>query len=53
MIAKIFSVLLAVLSLAPLAVLRTAEKRPNIVVIMTDDMGFSDIGCYGGEPEPE
>ncbi|RYX86531.1 arylsulfatase [bacterium] len=24
-------------------------NRPNIVVIMADDMGFSDIGCYGGE----
>ncbi len=23
--------------------------RPNIVVIMSDDMGFCDIGCYGGE----
>ncbi len=25
--------------------------RPNIILIMCDDMGFSDIGCYGGEVE--
>lgn len=25
------------------------EKRPNVLLIMVDDMGFSDIGCYGGE----
>ncbi len=24
-----------------------AEKRPNILVIMADDVGFSDLGCYG------
>lgn len=29
------------------------DKRPNIVIIMADDMGFSDIGCYGSEiPTP-
>src|SRR5688572_16847689 len=30
-----------------------AAERPNIVMIMADDMGFSDVGCYGGEiPTP-
>ena len=28
---------------------RAAGARPNIVVIMADDVGYSDIGCYGGE----
>ncbi len=28
---------------------KNAMERPNIVLIMADDMGFSDIGCYGSE----
>ncbi|MCC6590631.1 MAG: sulfatase-like hydrolase/transferase [Bryobacterales bacterium] len=24
-------------------------KRPNVMIILADDMGFSDAGCYGGE----
>ena len=27
------------------------DSRPNIIVIMVDDMGWSDIGCYGSEIE--
>ncbi len=31
----------------------SAQKKPNIVLIMADDMCFSDIGCYGSEiPTP-
>ncbi|MCJ7673963.1 MAG: sulfatase-like hydrolase/transferase, partial [Sedimentisphaerales bacterium] len=33
----------------PQPALGAATRRPNIVLIMVDDMGFSDIGCYGGE----
>ena len=25
--------------------------QPNILLILNDDMGFSDLGCYGGEIE--
>lgn len=29
----------------------TTHERPNVIVILVDDMGFSDIGCYGSEIE--
>ena len=30
---------------------QVTDERPNIIVIMGDDMGFSDLGCYGAEIE--
>ena len=42
------SVFLAVLCLL-IGTQTHAAKQPNIVIIMADDMGFSDIGCYGSE----
>ena len=28
-----------------------ADDRPNVVLVMVDDLGFSDFGCYGSEIE--
>nr|MCU0978496.1 sulfatase-like hydrolase/transferase [Pirellulaceae bacterium] len=45
--------ILVLIGLACAGATLNAAQRPNIVVILVDDMGFSDIGCYGSEiPTP-
>ena len=43
---KKFLILLALLGLLSC---NQQSKQPNIVLIMADDMGYSDLGCYGSE----
>ncbi len=44
----IFRLLLIFLS-AAIAATQVQSAPPNVIYILADDMGFSDIGCYGGE----
>src|SRR5262249_23065994 len=37
------------LALALLATPAGAADQPKLLLLLTDDMGFSDLGCYGGE----
>ncbi len=35
----------------PMEFTSAKAEQPHIIIIMTDDMGFSDLGCFGSEIE--
>ena len=37
------------LTFAAIPLPSVAAERPNVVVILADDLGYSDLGCYGSE----
>lgn len=41
---------LSAFAAAPLAL--AADKKPNLVLIVGDDLGYGDLGCYGGTDVP-
>ena len=44
---KIITYLLALTALA----FWVNAKKPNVIVIMADDLGYGDLGCYGAKPK--
>jgi arylsulfatase len=39
------------LAVLPMSLQAAVDRRPNVIVILADDVGYSDLGCYGGEIE--
>ncbi|MGE0607822.1 MAG: arylsulfatase [Pirellulales bacterium] len=48
-LAAVAFVLVSGLSSLELAYADEPRDRPNVVIILADDLGFSDLGCYGSE----
>ncbi len=44
--------LLATLAAAPLFSQRAAARKPNFILLLADDLGYGDIGCYGSPDVP-
>ena len=46
---RYYLLIAVILTIFPACELINKPEQPNILLILVDDMGFSDIGCYGGE----
>src|ERR1700704_4894822 len=46
---RCIAALAALLTAMPPALHAAASSKPNVLIILADDMGFSDAACYGGE----
>ncbi len=44
-----FFIVISILAVGVGACRNNTPAKPNIILIMADDIGFSDIGCYGSE----
>lgn len=44
--------LIALTLLVSLSLIQQANAKPNIVLIVADDLGYGDLGCYGGQEIP-
>ncbi|KAG9461062.1 hypothetical protein GDO78_018251 [Eleutherodactylus coqui] len=42
-----FRIFLVILHLAGDALIRASSPKPNFVLMLADDLGIGDIGCYG------